>query len=167
MKNALDPEVKQIAQDYSADACPSVLLFDTQGKLVKKLDGTVAEADLRRDAEVLAASAGKPKFASGTDDRLAQQKDTIMKDAQARVSDDRRRADEEIRMLQNEETFMIQDLTSGRHYARSEDINQVREEIRKKIEFLNKDYDRRKTETFAAAAAKIQALESTAGGTRK
>jgi tetratricopeptide (TPR) repeat protein len=164
MKNALDPEIKQIVQDYSAEGCPSVLLFDTQGKLVKKIDGMVAEADLRRDTEALAASAGKPRFASGGDERLAQQADSIMKDAQARVSDDRRRVDEEIKMLQNEETFMIQDLTSARRSFRTEEINEVREDIRKKIDYLNKDYDRRKGETFAAAAAKIQALESTAGG---
>ena len=59
--------------------------------------------------------------------------------------------------------MQIQDLTSRRSF-RSDDITEIREEIRKKIEYLNKDYDRRKTETFAAAAAKIQALDATVGG---
>lgn len=163
MKNALDPEIKQIVSDYSANACPTVLFFDTRGTLVKKIDGTVAEADMRRDTEALAASTGKSKFPSTADERLVQQKYSIMTDAQARVSDDRRRVDEEIRMLQNEETFQLQEVTARRSF-RSEEMNEIREETRKKIDYLNKDYDRRKVETFAAAAAKIQALESTAGG---
>jgi thiol-disulfide isomerase/thioredoxin len=162
MKDAADPDIQQIIQDYSVTKCPTVLFFDNKGKLVKQFDGSVAEADLRRDTEALASTAGQSQFKNPADEHLAQLRDAIVKDAQARVSDDQRRVDEEIRMIQNEESMQIQDISH--RYYRGDDINQIREESQRKITALKKDLEKRRAETFAAATAKIEALSSTAGG---
>jgi tetratricopeptide (TPR) repeat protein len=163
MKDTADPDTKQIIQDYAVEKCPTVLIFDSSGSLTKERDGLVAEADLRHDAEVLVVNAGPSKFSTPADQHMAQLRDNIVKEAEARVSDDQRRVDEEIRMIQNEESLQLQDL-SHRSYFRNEEIMEIREEARKKIEALRKDMERRRVESFAAASAKIQALESTSGG---
>lgn len=156
MQNAIDPDTKEFIRGYNVSVCPTILEFDRKGWLSATHSGVILETELRRDVEKLAA--GSPRQPKGTsEENLFQIRNSIIGEAQSRVDNDQKRLNEEIKMIQNEESMQILDLPR-RGYARGYEIQQIREEAQRKINALNRDFEKRRAEVFAAAQARIEAL---------
>jgi tetratricopeptide (TPR) repeat protein len=161
MQHSSDLTAKFVMQRYNVSECPTVLIIDGNGGVVSTRTGAIAEGDLLRDADKLLATlpASNP-----TDTRVASARDAIMQEAQARVASDQRRLDEEIKMIENETTLRMADISRMRGYNYHEEMQMIQNESTHSMQALRDDFERRKKEVFAAAEAKIQALSSTSGG---
>ena len=111
--------------------CPTVLLFDSQGKLVKRFEKVFPEELLRKDVVALAPTTKMTRLADTDDKGLAMSRKAIVDEYNARISADRQRVEAEIKM---------------------EGLNSS------KIQAIQRDFERRKREWYFDVQQRLQGL---------
>jgi hypothetical protein len=163
MQNAGDDKTKALISKYSIHTCPTVLLIGNRGATAHEFKGMISERDLTREVDELARLSATTRLSTIENKFLNDQRKLIVDEVDSRVSHDQIRVNQAIKQLQAD-AAAEQELIPKTDPDRSMKIELTRTEVERQSKFLREDFERRKKEWYAAAEARIKAVESTAGG---
>lgn len=174
MQNAADEKTKDIIKQYRLTECPSILLIDGYGSGYKQYTGIISESELWKEVGQLATTSQHKQFSNPDQERISKLSKPIIDEVNARIGQDQLRVDAEIKAIQNEASESIAGIPhqSSRSQSatvfqniRAEQSQQIQNDADRRIQLIKDDFEKKKREWYAAAQAKIEALESTQSST--
>jgi len=162
VKGATNASTEQLMKNYQVSTCPTVLLFDGQGKMVCQYSGVIEETKVWKDVTAMAASSNFTRLTGTDDQRLTNARNAIVSEVIGRVAADRLRIDNEIRDLQN----AASEDPERRAVAPAQNRQRISPVTGRKIQDLKSDFARRKQEWFDEAEARLRSLGLTGSASK-
>lgn len=163
MAKSGDPKSAALIEKYALRTCPSVLLVANLGEPYREFQNIISESELVREVEQLAKTSRKTRLKTIAEEKMAEQRKLVVDEVDARVSHDELRVNNSIRKIQEDLEAALTNIQNSDSRARALEMNALTEEAESKKKFLKEDFERRKKEYYAAAEARIRALQSTGG----
>jgi tetratricopeptide (TPR) repeat protein len=161
-QGAADPAVETMLSRFQSHGCPEILFVDGRGIVTNHLQGTIAESELYRNTEAILASSPTDSRAPapvGSDERNKQMAASIAQEAEARISQNRKRLESDIQRLQDEQNRSALEASYGRrsggYYYQTDVSGQIRR--------LRAEFKRSEDEIREAAKERIKSLTGSSG----
>jgi len=150
-----DPKYQGILTQYQVSRCPTFLFFGKQGELAGQMNGVIADADVWRQLNVLADKPSDSKQAPHIEDKSQAARDSIMREAAAKIADLNRLEQEEITRVERRADQDMADIVGRRRYLFTGPIAADRD---KRIEQVKADFERRRKEVTDDAIARADSV---------
>jgi len=167
MMSAGDDKTKELIKKFSINRCPTVLLIGTDGQPAREFTGVIPERDLHEHIGELAKMSPKTRLTSVEDKYFAEQRKMVVSEVDSRVAHDQIRVDHTIKQIQQEADDDIAALLLTRDVDREAKRELIKNDMERRTKSVRDDFERRKREWYAAADARIKALQATGGYNKK
>jgi thioredoxin-related protein len=166
--NTSDPRLRELIDVYKVGACPTVLLFDDQGKIYKKYMVFVSPDQLAQDIAAIAVDRSHQHFGNSHDERVSRFRSEQLSDVYRRISEGERNLTSKIQAIdediQSKKDQLAQYQTGSRRIVDSYDRADLQQSVitqeRNKQALLD-NFEKQKNEWFGLAEQRIEAMEST------
>lgn len=145
-----------LASRYSITEYPTVLLFDSQGKMYKKFERMFSEELLRKDVAALVPTTNLTRLSDTEDKSLAMSRKAIVDEYNARVSAGRRQIDEALKQARREAESELLSRRSLRNEQAIQDSVEAR--ALSKTSELRQEFEKRKREWYLDVMKRLQGL---------
>lgn len=156
-----DEKTQDLIKQYRISICPTVLLISDSGEPAREFTGLIPERDFRREVEELAKYSRTNRLETVDNRHFEELRKIVVSEVDSRVAHDQIRVNHTIKQIQEERDADVSDLLKSKSQDREEQIELVKNEAERRMKFIRDDFERRKKEWYAAAEARIKAIQST------
>jgi hypothetical protein len=146
-----DAKYQGILEKYQVGKCPTLLFFDKQGDLAGQMNGVIADSDVWQKLNQLADKPSDSPQAARTDDKAQAARDSIMREAAAKIADVNRLEQDEINRVNRRADQDMADIVGRRRWLFTGQIEADRD---KRLEQVRADFERRRKEIMDEANAR-------------